>query len=163
MTYEEALVLLEELRGHGRAPFSVQQKQVIQDIYPVITGRKFRKTSCPRCWHDAVIEMTVKSRKKDNKMAVQCNYHMRAGFIIRHKDINNGTIYTNANLTDEVAEKYLSMFPGKASMFDRIPEKTEEPAQEPAESVSEPEQEVNQPTEEKPKKGGSSRKSGKKK
>ena len=156
MTYDEALVIVEELRGHDRAPFSIEQKQRIEEIYPMIMGRRFRKTSCRRCYHDAVIEMAVKLRRtKKMERTEKCDYRMRAGFIIHTPAIDNGKIYTNANLTNEVARRYLELFPQKRVMFEVIPE--------PVEAPEEPKQASVQPTEEKPKKGKSSRKSSKKK
>ena len=160
MTYDEALVIVEELRGHGRAPFSIEQKQQIAEIYPLIMGRNFRKTSCRRCYHDAVIEMAVKLRRtKKMEVTKKSQYHMRAGFIIHTPAIDNGKIYTNANLTDEVAEKYLELFPQKRAMFDVIPEK---PAETPVEAPEEPTEASVQPSEEKPVKARSKRKKAKK-
>jgi len=134
MTHDEALVILEELRGHGNAPFSLEQKQLIEELYPQVMGRYFKKTSCRRCYHDAVIEMTVRLRRT-RKMEVtkKCNYHMRAGFIINSPLIDDGKIYTNANLTDDVAAKYLEMFPGKRDMFDVVPEEEPKQAETPVE------------------------------
>lgn len=163
MTYDEALVLIEELRGHGRAPFSIEQKQLIERIYPQIMGRNFRKTSCKRCYHDAVIEMVVKLRRtKKMEPKRNCKYIMRAGFVIRHPQIDGGKIYTNANLTDEVAEKYIELFPQKAHMFDRIPDLPEERVEAPAEVTKEAEQASVQPAEEKPAEAQKKRKKAKK-
>ena len=161
MTYDEALVIVEELRGHDRAPFSIEQKQRIEEIYPMVMGRKFRKTSCKRCYHDAVIEMAVKLRKtKKMEVTKKCNYRMRAGFIIHTPAIDGGKIYTNANLTDEVTRRYLELFPAKAVMFEQIPEKS---AEKPAEAPAEPKQASVQQDGEKSVKARPKRKSGKKK
>ena len=160
MTYNEALVIVEELKGVGKAPFSIHQKQQIAEIFPLIMGRKFRKTSCPRCYHDAVIEMAVRLRK-EKTMPKKCNYRMRAGFIIHNPAIDNGKIYTNANLTDDVARRFLELYPQKANMFEVIPAAEEKPAETPAEA---PETEVKasvQPSEKKAKKSRSKRKKGK--
>ena len=154
MTYKEALDRVEELRGHGNAPFSIEQKREIARMYPEITGKPFRKTACQRCYHDAVIEMAVKLRK-EQKMREKCDYHMRAGFIIRCGDFDGGEIYTNANLTNDVARRYLECFPQKRVMFDRIPEET---AEMPSETTEEPSEQVVQPSEEKPATGRSKRK-----
>lgn len=153
MTYDEALVIVEELRGHGNAPFSIEQKQLIADTYLEVMGRKFRRTSCRRCYHDAVIEMAVRLRK-EQKMAEKCDYRMRAGFIIHHPQVDGGKIYTNANLTNEAAEKYLSLFPQKRVMFEQVPEK-------PVEAPEEQKQASDQPSEDKPKKARQNRKKGK--
>jgi len=142
MTYQEALDRVQELRGHGNAPFSVEQKRLIAQMYPEILGKPFRRTACQRCYHDAVIEMAVKLRK-EQKMREKCDYHMRAGFIIRCGDFDGGEIYTNANLTNDVARRYLERFPAKRVMFDRIPE---EPAETPAQAAKEPSKQVVQPS-----------------
>ena len=42
---------------------------------------------------------------------------MRAGFIIASPIFHNGKIYTNANLTDKIAEEYIAMFPSQARFF----------------------------------------------
>ena len=142
MTYQEALDRVQELRGHGNAPFSVEQKRLIAQMYPEILGKPFRRTACQRCYHDAVIEMALKLRK-EQKMREKCDYHMRAGFIIRCGDFDGGEIYTNANLTNDVARRYLERFPNKRVMFDRIPEET---AETPAQAAKEPSKQVVQPS-----------------
>ena len=154
MTYEEALARVEELRGRLSAPFSVEDKRLIAQLYPEIIGRAFRKTACKRCYHDAVIEMAVKLRKEQNRRE-KCDYHMRAGFIIRCGDFDGGEIYTNANLTNDVAKRYLERFPNKRNMFDRIPE---EKAEMPVETTEETSKQVVQPSEEKAAKAPAKRK-----
>ena len=79
-------------------------------------------------------------------MREKCDYHMRAGFIIRCGDFDGGEIYTNANLTNDVARRYLERFPNKRKMFDRIPE---EPAETPVQATKEPSKQVVQPSGEK--------------
>lgn len=88
-------------------------------------------------------------------MREKCDYHMRAGFIIRCGDFDNGEIYTNANLTNDVARRYLERFPQKRAMFDRIPEET---AETPVQDEKKPSDIVVQPSNKKPAKGGSKRK-----
>ena len=58
-------------------------------------------------------------------MANHKKYIMRAGFIIHSPVFDGGKVYTNDNLTDDVAERYMEMFPMKKSMFDRNPNYTE--------------------------------------
>lgn len=87
-------------------------------------GKRFRKTSCQQCYHDALIEICL-YLKNHNTMANQKKYIMRAGFIIHSPVFDGGKVYTNDNLTDDVAERYMDMFPVKKSMFDRNPNYTE--------------------------------------
>lgn len=72
-------------------------------------------------------------------MREKCDYHMRAGFIIRCGDFDGGEIYTNANITNDVAKRYLERFPQKRVMFDRIPAET------PVQATKEPSKQVVQP------------------
>lgn len=88
-------------------------------------------------------------------MREKCDYHMRAGFIIRCGDFDNGEIYTNANLTNDVARRYLERFPNKRVMFDRIPEETAETL---VQAEKEPNEASVQPSQKKAVKGGSKRK-----
>lgn len=54
-------------------------------------------------------------------MKEKCKFRMRAGFIINCPAFEGGKIYTNDNLTDAVAEKYLAKFPKNADMFQELP------------------------------------------
>ena len=54
-------------------------------------------------------------------MAKKCSYRLRAGFIINCPTFRSGKIFTNDNLTDEVAAEYLKQFPAMAEMFQAIP------------------------------------------
>lgn len=42
---------------------------------------------------------------------------MRAGFIINCPTFRGGQIFTNDNLTDDVAEEYINRFPKNADLF----------------------------------------------
>lgn len=69
-------------------------------------------------------------------MPEQCNYRMKAGFIISCPDFHGGKIFTNENLTDEVAAEYLDKFPGMQDYFQKVPkEKVEKPAEKKGKAV----------------------------
>ena len=122
MTYQEATELAEGLRERFHASFSASDKETIKRLYSAVLGKELRVTSCQRCYHDAVIEITLKLRKTKT-MAQEMNYRLKAGAIIMCPDFHNGQIYTNDNLTDEVAAEYLGKFPTQANLFSKIPEK----------------------------------------
>ena len=119
MTLEQAKTLTNDLRGRFNAPFSSFDKQSIAQLYYEVLGKEFKPTTCQQCYHDALIEIYL-YLKRENKMKAKCNYRMRAGFIINCPTFNNGTVYTNANLTDEVAEEYIAAFPQNADLFQRL-------------------------------------------
>lgn len=60
---------------------------------------------------------------------------MRAGFVISCPTFRDGKIFTNDNLTDEVAEEYIAQFPTKAAMFDEVMPKEVKPEAEKVEEV----------------------------
>lgn len=122
MTYQEAVDKSNELKAHLTGAFSVSQKKEIHELYSAVLRKTLKVTSCQRCYHDALIEVILYLRK-EGKMKEETNYALRAGFIIHCPTFHNGKIYTNDNLTDEVAKAYLEAFPNQKPMFAKIPEK----------------------------------------
>lgn len=55
-------------------------------------------------------------------MKKKCDYRLRAGFIIACPEFRNGKIFTNDNLTNEVAKEYLAKYPLQEKYFSVIPE-----------------------------------------
>lgn len=120
MTYKEAILIVEDLKGRFDAPFGSSDKQNIERLYTEVLRKRFVPTSCQQCYHDALIEIYVKL-KKDKKMPKVCNYRLKAGFIISCPDFYNGKIFTNENLTDKVAKEYLAKYPKMEGYFQKIP------------------------------------------
>lgn len=121
MTVEEAKRIVNELRVRFDAPFDSSDKECITVLYWEVLGKEFKPTSCQQCYHDALIEIYL-YLKRENKMKEKSNFRMRAGFIICCPAFENGKIYTNDNLTDSVAKKYLTRFPQNVEMFQQLPE-----------------------------------------
>ena len=121
MTIESARQQAEALKARLDGAFSAADKQTIRRLYYEVMGRSLRQTSCQRCYHDAVIEIYLKLRKME-KMEKRSRYRMRAGFVISCPTFHGGKIFTNDNLTDEIAEEYIEQFPTKAAMFDEAKE-----------------------------------------
>lgn len=120
MTYEEATAKVEELKARFDSPFDATDKAVIETLYFEVTRKRFVPTTCQQCYHDALIEIYIKL-KKEKAMPKQCNYVMKAGFIISCPDFYNGKIFTNENLTDKVAHEYLTKYPQMEKYFQKIP------------------------------------------
>lgn len=95
-------------------------KTEIERLYTEVLGKKFVKTSCSDCYHDAVIEMFLYLRKH-GKMKDKCSYVLKNGALLQMK-FGSGEMYTNANLTDEVAERYLAANPSGRVLFASMPE-----------------------------------------
>lgn len=125
MNIEDAMTHVEDLRGRMNA-LSSSDKTMIAELYEQVLGKTFRKTSCNDCYRDAVI-LVYTHLKKHGTMVSQLQYRLRAGYLINSPLFHGGKVYSNANLTDEVAEEYLRMFPHKAVFFDRIPDPNQQP------------------------------------
>lgn len=144
MTPQEALKQVMELRERFHAPYSATDRQTIRQLYAEIFNGATLRGGCQNCYHDAVIELYLKLKRLNN---MESKYTLKAGAVISNPEFENGTIYTNANLTDEVAEKYLAQFPNRAVLFATMPEskpkrakkaKKEEAPAEVAEPTQEP-------------------------
>lgn len=120
MNVEEAKTIVQELKGRFDAAFSSSDKERIEMLYWEVLGKELKPTSCQQCYHDALIEIYL-YLKKYNKMKEKSKYRMRAGFIINCPAFDGGKIYTNDNLTDDVAERYLAQFPQNVEMFQELP------------------------------------------
>ena len=128
MTIDDAMTLLEGLRAHLNGAFSPEEKAQIAELHQVVFDRPFVKTKCNDCYRDAVIRMYLQI-KKNGTMISELQYRLRAGYLINSPLFHGGKVYSNANLTNEVAEEFLQMFPMASVNFDRIPEKTETKAE----------------------------------
>ena len=108
----------------GIASLSSSDKAEIEKLYALVLDKKFVQTSCRSCYHDAVIEMSV-YLKKNGKMKEKTEYGLKNGVLLQ-MGFGSSEMYTNANLTDDVAEKYLAKYPENIKYFARKPENWEE-------------------------------------
>lgn len=123
MKYQEALSMVDDLKTRFDAGFSVSDKESIAELYSEVLRKELKRTNCNDCYRDALIEV-YNYLRTEKKMKEKCAYSLLAGVIIQ--DFENGKVYTNANLTDEVAECYLKRFPKQIQMFAKHPENWEE-------------------------------------
>ena len=122
MDYQEAKTLVEGLKERFKDVYSPQDKALIKRLYETVLNKTFRETTCQRCYHDAVIELTLYFRK-NMELPKKKAYEMKSGYVIKCPTFHDGAIYTKYNITDEIAEEYLSLFPDKKHYFARVPEK----------------------------------------
>lgn len=130
MTYEQCVAKSEALRAKFNKSFSTSEKADIVQMYSEVLGKTFRPTTCQQCYHDALIEISLYLRK-NKTMKKSCKYRLRAGFIISCPTFHNGEIFSNSNLTDEIAEEYIKMFPNR----EKFVEKTQISGSEPLKPV----------------------------
>lgn len=118
MTVDEAKILLADLNRGYKSPYSTSEQVVIEKLYYEVLGKPIRGCRCPDKWRDAVIEI-YSYIKKHGKMKEKSNYKLRAGVILQIA--GSSEIYTNDNLTDEVAAAFLKEHPNAAGRFEIIP------------------------------------------
>lgn len=120
MTVDEARIIVNELKGRFDTAFSSIDKERIEVLYWEVLGKEFKPTTCQQCYHDALIEIYL-YLKRENKMKEKSNFRLRAGFIINCPGFDGGKIYTNDNMADDVAKRYLKAFPKNVDMFQQLP------------------------------------------
>lgn len=125
MQIEDVLNKLKELGGQSSYSFS--DKSAIATLYQEVLDKTFVRTSCGDCYHDAVIEMYL-YLKKHGKMKEKSNYALKNGVLLQ-MGFGSSEMYTNANLTDEVAERYLAKNPENIKYFSKYPEDWKERAE----------------------------------
>lgn len=121
MDFQTVINKLEMLRS--RTGFSASDKTEIEIIYREVFSKDFIKTSCSDCYRDAVIEIYT-YLKRNGIMKVRCNYSLKNGVLLQ--EFGSPDMYTNATLTDEAAEIYLSRNPGGIKFFATLPDNWEE-------------------------------------
>lgn len=100
--------------------FSASEKAEIEAFYPEVLDKALVKTSCNDCYRDAVYEMYA-YLKKNGKMKEKTVYKLKNGALLQ-MGFGSGEFYTNANLTDVAAERFLKRFPERINLFAIYPE-----------------------------------------
>ena len=111
MTVDEVKILLSDLNRGYNTPYSSAEQATIERLYYEVLGKRLSGCRCPDRWHDAVLEINSYI-KKHGKMKEKSNYKLRAGVILQIA--GSSEIYTNDNLTDEVAAAFLKEHPNAA-------------------------------------------------
>lgn len=119
MDIEDVILRVKELRGRVDSGLSSMDKAEVARLYGEVLGKEFRATSCRDCYRDACIEMELYMRK-NGRMKEKCRYVLLNGVIIQ--EFGTGKVYSNANLTEKVAEGYLRKFPQQIRMFAAYPD-----------------------------------------
>lgn len=118
MTIPEIIDKLKELGG--RTSYSSTDKDLVERMYKEVLDKTFVRTSCGDCYRDAVIEMYTYLRR-NGKMKEKSKYALKNGVVLQ-MGFSSSEMYTNANLTDEAAERYLAKNPTGVKYFSRFPE-----------------------------------------
>ena len=112
--------------GESSAPLTANDKDEIESLYTQVLDKKFVRTSCNDCYHDAIIEM-ICYIKKHGKMKEKCAYKLKNGVLLQ-MEFGSSDLYVNETLTDEIAEQYLAKYPDNILFFAEYPDDWKERA-----------------------------------
>ena len=114
------LEMVDKLKRLGdKVSLSSSDKSDIELMFHEVLGRTFTKTSCGDCYRDAVIEM-YSYLKRYGKMKEKSSYALKNGVLLQ-VGFGSSEMYTNNNLTDEAAERYLAENPKGIVFFASTP------------------------------------------
>lgn len=120
MDYSKALLLAESMKERlFMDALSAYDQANISELYLYVFGREIRKCNCKDKYKDALIEI-LNYLTTHETMSIA---RLKKGVLL---NVFGEGVYTNANLTDEVAREYLAKYPANEYMFEVLPEPEEE-------------------------------------
>lgn len=119
MTYEDAMLLLSDMKSRYDDGFSSSDRSVLETLHRQIYGRGITNKGCGDCYRDAYILIVTKLKQTKSMPKNKSNYTLKAGAIIRRAGDNR--FYTNPLPNDEVPEQYLAEFPAEINKFASYP------------------------------------------
>lgn len=101
--------------------FSFADRRFLDRLHYRLFGKTITNKGCSDCYRDAYALIKIQL-KKNPTMAEknQCGYRLKAGALVQF--FGESTVYTNHNLTDEVAERFLKKNPAMKKLFAEMPD-----------------------------------------
>lgn len=118
MTYEEAKQRLKEMESRYNDGFSTIDRMYLDSLYFDLFGKSITNKGCSDCYRDAYMEICIKL-KNEKDMPKKSEFVLKAGAIITF--FGEPQCYSNANMTDEAALRFLSLNPRNESLFESLP------------------------------------------
>lgn len=118
MEYADVMQRLEDMKSRFQDGFSNIDRQFLDSLHFTLYGKIITQTGCGDCYRDAYLQMRLKLNK-EKMMPKKSNYTLKTGAVIAF--FGESVAYTNANLTDEVAERYISLNPTNIRLFESFP------------------------------------------
>ena len=119
-TLEEAQAEFTELRGLADAGQSLAVvKERIARLYLAVCRKQLRKCKCKNVLEDALAEIYATIQKYKRNMDTYTAKARLVNGVVLHV---GAKVYTNANLTDEVARQFLAQFPQRKDWFTSLPD-----------------------------------------
>lgn len=118
MTYESTMQRLQEMESRYNDGFSSLDRSYLDSLYYDLFGREITNKGCGDCYRDAYMEICIKL-KKTKAMPKKSDFVLKAGAIITF--FGEARCYSNANLTDEAALRFLALNPNNEKLFESLP------------------------------------------
>lgn len=99
--------------------FSSLDRSHLDSLYFTLFGRSIPNKNCSDCYRDAYMEIKIKLNKT-KAMPKKSDFVLKAGAIITF--FGEPLCYSNANITDEAALRFLAMNPRNESLFETLPD-----------------------------------------
>lgn len=122
LTFSETMAVLLEMRGRYDDGFSSTDRLFIKDTYAFLFGEQIKNSSCSNCYRDAYI-LIYSKLKKEGIMPKEKKFILLNGVLLHAL---NGQVFTNANLTDEIAMDALNENANRLDLFAKYPENYKE-------------------------------------
>lgn len=119
MTYEETMTRLKEMESRYQDGFSSLDRSLLDNLYFNIFGREITNRGCSDCYRDAYMEILI-YLKRNKAMPKKSDFVLKPGAIITF--FGEPKCYSNANITDEAALRFLAMNPSNEKLFEHLPE-----------------------------------------
>lgn len=110
------------MKGRLDSGFSSSDRIFIREVHEYLFGYSVRNTRCSECYRDAYILIMYKL-KKDGTMPKEKKFILSNGVLLH---AFNGEVFTNANLTDEIAMDAINENAGRISLFAKVPDNYKE-------------------------------------
>lgn len=107
------------LRTHTHTPDDAERLDL---AYRAVFKQKINR-HCINCLYDAFIllRISMKNESRQIKARLECQYRLKAGVVLWIDGEDGRRLYTNANLTDEVAKHWLKEHPDTRHYFSQLP------------------------------------------
>lgn len=127
MSYDEVLTRLIEMKSRFEIGFSSIDRQFLDELYYTLFAKNIPNRGCSDCYRDAYTLSIIKL-KKDKKMPQKSLFKLKPGAVISF--FGEAKAYTNANLIDTIALRFLSKDPSNQNLFAELPAHWEEMVEE---------------------------------
>ena len=118
LDYSSTIDRLSVMKSRFDEGFSASDRLFIRSVYNRLFGKDIRNLGCPDCYRDAYMEI-IHRLKKDKIMPKEKKFILRNGVLLH---AFKGEVFTNANLTDEIAMDALNENMSREKLFARVPD-----------------------------------------